>query len=63
MRALERLGFAFISQEGSHVKLRKQTTEHILTVIVPLHPELSRGTLASILRQASISSEELKQNL
>ncbi|MBI4498990.1 MAG: type II toxin-antitoxin system HicA family toxin [Chloroflexi bacterium] len=63
VRALERLGFGFVSQEGSHVKLRKRTSERTYTVIVPLHPELARGTLASILRQAGLTLAQLQENL
>ena len=56
VRALENAGFAQVSQKGSHVKLRSETGR---TVIVPLHHELARGTLASILRQADISVDRL----
>jgi predicted RNA binding protein YcfA (HicA-like mRNA interferase family) len=56
IRALEKLGFTRISQKGSHVKLRNEDGR---TVIVPLHRELARGTLASILRQAGLSAEDL----
>jgi predicted RNA binding protein YcfA (HicA-like mRNA interferase family) len=55
-RALEQLGFARVSQRGSHVKLRHADGR---TVIVPLHRELARGTLGSILRQAGLTAEEL----
>ena len=55
VRVLGSAGFARISQRGSHVKLRSKAGD---TVIVPLHRELARGTLASILRQAGLSTEE-----
>jgi predicted RNA binding protein YcfA (HicA-like mRNA interferase family) len=32
-------------------------------VIVPLHRELARGTLASILRQAELSADEFQELL
>ncbi len=53
IRALERLAFARVSQRGSHVKLRSGR----LTVIVPLHREVKRRTLSSILRQAEVSAD------
>jgi len=56
VRALEKFGFTRISQKGSHVKLRSEDGR---TVIVPLHRELARGTLASILRQAGLSADDL----
>lgn len=59
IRALERVGFVRVSQRGSHVKLRRRTSESDTTVIVPLHEELAPGTLASILRQAGMNRDEL----
>jgi predicted RNA binding protein YcfA (HicA-like mRNA interferase family) len=57
VQALQRAGFAVVSTRGSHQKLRNA---HGRVVIVPLHRELARGTLASILRQAGLDSEEFK---
>jgi predicted RNA binding protein YcfA (HicA-like mRNA interferase family) len=51
-------GFFFVSQKGSHVKLRKQVVGRIITVIVPDHKELAQGTLRNILRQAEIDAAE-----
>ncbi|MEX0879019.1 MAG: type II toxin-antitoxin system HicA family toxin [Thermoanaerobaculia bacterium] len=50
IRALRRLGFEEIRQEGSHVVLRR--TEPFAQVVVPDH--LDRGTLRAILRLAGI---------
>jgi predicted RNA binding protein YcfA (HicA-like mRNA interferase family) len=62
VRALERAGFIQVSRRGSHCKLRHD--ERRLTVIVPLHRQaLPRGTLASILRQAEMSADELRRLL
>ncbi|MGH2720770.1 MAG: type II toxin-antitoxin system HicA family toxin [Actinomycetota bacterium] len=55
IRALARAGFERVGQRGSHVKLRNRGGR---TVIVPMHDELARGTLRSILRQAGLSAEE-----
>jgi predicted RNA binding protein YcfA (HicA-like mRNA interferase family) len=60
VRALEKAGFSRVSQKGSHVKLRNEAG---MTVIVPLHRELARGTLASILRQAELSADEFRELL
>jgi predicted RNA binding protein YcfA (HicA-like mRNA interferase family) len=59
VRALERLGFAQAGQSGSHVKLRRAG----VSCIVPLHKDVKRGTLAGILRQAQLTSEEFMQGL
>jgi predicted RNA binding protein YcfA (HicA-like mRNA interferase family) len=55
VRALRSVGFARISQRGSHLKLRNDEGR---TVIVQMHRELAPGTLRSILRQAALSTEE-----
>jgi predicted RNA binding protein YcfA (HicA-like mRNA interferase family) len=54
VRALAKIGFLEVSRRGSHVKLRNETNR---TVIVPMHRELARGTLRSILRQADLTVE------
>ena len=51
-------GFLFVSQKGSHVKLRKQSGLRILTTIVPPHKELARGTLRGVLELAEITEDE-----
>lgn len=52
VRALTKAGFGEVSQRGSHLTLRNEKGR---TVIVPMHGELARGTLRSILRQADLS--------
>ncbi len=44
--ALERLGFEQVRQKGSHVILKKRTSEGDIGCVVPLHPELALGTFA-----------------
>lgn len=56
LRALKRAGFAVVRQGGSHIHLWHED-KHVL-VTVPNHPELAKGTLLSILRQARLSREE-----
>ncbi len=50
-------GFYFVSQSGSHMKLRKVAGSRIVTTIVPLHRELSRGTLYGVLELAEVEEE------
>ena len=54
VKALERLGFAQVSQRGSHVVMRRGA----VGTVVPLHKELKTGTLAGILRQAELGQDE-----
>ena len=60
VQALRKAGFDQVSQRGSHIKLRNLGGR---TVIVPLHRELARGTLRSILRQAGLTEEEFGEHL
>ena len=59
IRALERFGFHYVSQRGSH---RKYTDgKHV--VIIPMHDTVAKGTLRSILTMAEISAEEFIEQL
>ncbi len=58
---LEAHGFIFISQKGSHMKMRRQVETDGETVtyatIVPDHKELRIGTLSDIVRQSGLGRE------
>lgn len=56
--ALGKLGWVVVRQRGSHVRLRHP--ERPVPLVVPLHRELKRGTLAGILRDADIRAEDLR---
>lgn len=58
IRALERAGFVVACQSGSHVTMRRIDAGQMITVIVPKHRTLDRGTLRSIIRMASLTVEE-----
>lgn len=59
IRGLERNGFRFIKQRGSHRKYKKGG----LTVIVPMHYELAKGTLFSVLEQAGLTLDDITKYL
>lgn len=61
VKALERAGFVFIRQRGSHVKMRRAAGEKPITVTVPMHDPLKRGTLHRILKTAGLSVEEFEK--
>ena len=63
IRSLQRLGFERVRQRGSHVVLKKETTEGEIGCVVPLHDELAIGTLHGILKQAKITPEEFIEML
>lgn len=56
VKALEKAGFYFKRQEGSHIVMRRD--DPFGQVVVPDHKELDRGTLRAIIRQAGLSSNE-----
>lgn len=63
VKALEREGFVFVSQRGSHVKYRKTDASIIFTVIVPAgRKQIPRGTFRSILRQSGLDESAFKRN-
>ncbi len=59
VRALERLDFEQQRQRGSHVVMRRGANG----CVVPLHSDLKRGTLAGIIRQAGLTSDEVLKAL
>ena len=48
-------GFEFVSQKGSHVKLKKITANREIVTIVPFHKELTTGTLKGALELAEVN--------
>jgi predicted RNA binding protein YcfA (HicA-like mRNA interferase family) len=55
IKGLERNGFQFIKQRGSHRKYKKNGR----TVIIPMHYEIAKGTLLSILEQAGLTLDDI----
>ena len=62
-RSLVRYGYEEVSQRGSHLKLRKDTSqgEHVITV--PLHAEIARGTLNDILKSVAARNNTTRDAL
>jgi predicted RNA binding protein YcfA (HicA-like mRNA interferase family) len=56
VKALEKHGFYFKRQAGSHIILRRD--DPFSQIVVPDHKELDRGTLRAIIREASLSVDE-----
>jgi predicted RNA binding protein YcfA (HicA-like mRNA interferase family) len=58
---LERNGFYFVSQKGSHIKYRKDG-EVVLTVIIPANrKQIPVGTFNSIVRQCGLIKSDFEQ--
>lgn len=61
IKVLQKRGFIYVSQKGSHAKFRK-TGSPTLTVIVPAgRKEIPFGTFRSILRQAGLTQDDFRQ--
>lgn len=59
--ALGKVGWQPVRQRGSHVRLKH--TDQPLALVVPLHAELKRGTLAATLRDAGLDRDDLRRQL
>ena len=59
VKVLQRLGFVFLRQRGSHAILRRGERG----CVVPMHREIDPGTLRGVLKQADVSPEEFIANL
>lgn len=53
---LSKFGFIKVSQKGSHAKYKNLISGKIC--IIPMHNEVAKGTLKSILEQADIELDE-----
>ncbi|MBS3092491.1 type II toxin-antitoxin system HicA family toxin [Candidatus Pacearchaeota archaeon] len=59
VKILSKIGFVHVRTRGSHAIMNKQTQEKKITVPVPLHKELAKGTLKSIMNQVELTLEDL----
>ena len=59
IKVLCKIGFIHIRTHGSHAILCKEIEGKKTTIPVPLHRELAKGTLRSIMKQADLNLEDL----
>jgi len=60
IKRLEHLGFEKVSQHGSRLKLRKETSDGAHTVVVPMHgKDIDHTQIAGILHKAGIEWDDL----
>ena len=59
VKALRRIGYIVDHQRGDHVFMHNLKKN--LSVIVPLHKDVKKGTLNNIIKKAGITIEELKE--
>ena len=61
VRAFERLGWQAERQRGSHIILTRPG--HAVTLSVPDHPQVARGTLRALIKKAGLTVEEFVKAL
>ena len=61
IKRLKRAGFVATRQKGSHVRLEKSVSDTTIKITVPLHPELKKGTLYRIIKDAGLALEEFEK--
>lgn len=61
VEVLEKVGFSVKRRKSLHIIMRRD--DPFCQTVVPDHKTIDRGTLRAILRQADISSTELKRLL
>ena len=58
IKVLETFGFEYKSQRGSHVKyIKVEKDKPTRIVIIPMHNEVAKGTLKSIIEQSGLNLE------
>ena len=57
IQILQKKGFVFISQKGSHKKFKKA---HRIVIVPDPKKEIPRGTFASILRQSGLDKDDFE---
>ena len=58
---LEQNGFTEVRRHGSHIVMQRAVAAGTITLPVPDHHELKRGTLAAIVRQSGVPRERFEE--
>ena len=56
VNTFKKAGFYRVSQRGSHIKIRNDTSQ--ITLIIPDHKQVDRWTLRGIIRDSGLTIEE-----
>ncbi len=59
-KILEKHGFKEVRRRGSHIAMQRRVGKGTITVPIPDHKELKKGTLKSIIRQSGVPKEEFE---
>ncbi|MBB1127259.1 type II toxin-antitoxin system HicA family toxin [Thiospirillum jenense] len=61
VRIFERFGWAVARQKGSHIILVKDNS--LVTLSVPDHKEIAKGTLRSLIRASGLTVSEFNEKI
>ena len=61
IKILEKYGFEKVAQKGSHAKYKNKITGMIY--IIPMHTEIAKGTLKTILEQTHVELKDFLKYL
>lgn len=60
-KILEKHGFVEVRRKGSHIVMQKNIENSTITVPIPNHKEVKKGTLSSIIRQSGVPKREFEK--
>ena len=58
VRAFSRAGFVWVRQAGSHIVLQKKVGHSTVTLVIPNHHELAKGTLRATIRKSGMTVDD-----
>jgi predicted RNA binding protein YcfA (HicA-like mRNA interferase family) len=61
VKAFQAIGWLVARQAGSHIIMTRDNS--IVTLSIPNHPEVAKGTLRSLIRAANLTVDEFLQML
>ena len=63
VKILGKFGFTVLDQKGSHLIMFRERNGEKRKPVVPIHQDLKKGTILSILKQAGLTREDLEMVL
>ncbi|MCD4759314.1 type II toxin-antitoxin system HicA family toxin [archaeon] len=61
IKRLKKVGYIATRQKGSHVRLEMYDGKKTIKLTVPLHPQLKKGTLNRIIKDAGLTLEKFQK--
>ncbi len=58
VKSLQKNGFYFVRQKGSHIRMQKKTIEKTIKVTVPAHKPIKKNTLRQLIKQSELDLDD-----